>query len=129
MHRRVLVFALALTVALPFRAGAEPQPDVLSLTAEQIALLLTGNTIEGTWSGTAYRQYFAPGGMTVYLPEGGQPDQGKWRTNAAQNTYESWWRMTSWTGYTVVMTNRGYAWKNGDTLEPFAVLEGRQVSW
>ena len=48
--------------------------------------------------------------------------------NAETNEYESWWRSTGWTPYAMVRTETGgYAWINGDRLEPFEVLSGRQI--
>ena len=100
----------------------------VQMTAEQITALLAGNTIVGTWAGKEYKQWFSDGGFTMYIPEGGGADDGKWRTNAETDQYESWWRMSGWSGYTVMMTNDGYAWVNGDTLEPFKVYQGKQVN-
>ena len=45
------------------------------------------------------------------------------------NEYDSWWENTGWTSYVVMMTNDGFAWVNGDRLEPFRVLPGRQVNF
>ena len=130
LHRRHALALLLAGLALPAEAGEAPaQAGVIQLTAAQIDELLRGNTITGTWSGSAYTQYFAESGMTVYLPEGGRPDQGRWRTNAETDRYESWWRMSDWSGYRVMMTNDGYAWVNGEALEPFTVQAGKQVVW
>ena len=128
MNRRLLL-SLALGLLTSPALAQEATPVTVQLTAAQITELLAGNTTIGTWSGKGYKQYFATGGMTMYVPDGGQPDQGKWRTNPTTNQYESWWRMTSWTPYTIVMTNDGYAWVNGESLEPFKVMAGKQVSW
>ncbi|MFK7940033.1 MAG: hypothetical protein AB8B82_11680 [Roseovarius sp.] len=127
MNRRLLLTTVMATLALP--GWAMDRSDTVQLTADQITEILSGNTITGTWSGTSNTQYFAAGGMTMYLADGRPADQGRWRANADLNTYESWWQMTNWVGYKVMMTNEGYAWANGDTLEPFEVLEGKQVSW
>jgi len=127
-RRHVLALPL-LAVALPALAGDEAAAVQIPLTAAQIERLLAGNTSIGTWSGSGYSQYFSDGGMTMYVPDGGQPDQGKWRANAGTDQYESWWRMSGWTPYMIVMTNDGYAWVNGDKLEPFKVYEGKQVDW
>ncbi len=132
MKRRMLVLALAVmpTLALaPARADEMTDPVTVQMTAAQIEELLSGNTITGTWSGSRYTQYFAENGLTIYFPEGGRPDQGKWRTNADTEQYESWWERTNWTPYTVMITNDGYAWVNKDSLEPFEVFEGKQVVW
>ena len=130
MRRRLFLASALATFALP--AGAQDDPrnaDVLPLSAEQINRLLAGNTITGTWSGAGYRQYFAQGGMTMYIPDDGRADQGRWRVNTQTSQYESWWQMSDWSGYTVVMTNNGYAWAKGTILEPFTVAPGKQVTW
>lgn len=125
MNRRSLSGLLAaalLVAALPARAANVP------LRAPEIEALLSGNTISGTWSGTPYRQYFAPDGTTLYVPEGGKPDEGRWRANPDTNDFESWWRGTGWLPFALVRTPAGeLAWVNGDRLEPFEVLPGRQI--
>lgn len=124
MKRRVfMALASVVTLALPAQA------QETRLTAAEINTMLSGNTIKGTWSGSTYKQYFGAAGMTVYIPDGGSADEGKWRTNADTNEYESWWRSTGWTPYALVRTDDGYAWINGDKLELFTVLEGKQVAW
>lgn len=97
--------------------------------AEEIESLLSGNTITGTWSGTQYTQYFDANGVTVYIPEGRQPDMGRWRVNADTDQYESWWEQTGWTPYTVIRTQDGYAWKREKGAEPFTVKKGKQITW
>lgn len=126
MKRRNLLqatLAVALLGALPVHA------EERQLSASEIEALLAGNTVSGTWSGTPYKQYYGEGGFTMYVPEGGMPDQGRWRVNHETNQYESWWRMTNWTPYTVVETENGLAWVHGESLQPFEVLEGKQVNW
>lgn len=97
--------------------------------AYEIETLLSGNTITGTWSGSEYTQYFDPNGITVYIPEGRQPDLGRWRVNSQTDQYESWWEQTGWTPYTVIRTNAGYAWKRENGSEPFTVQQGKQITW
>jgi len=125
MQRRFLLATIAaVTVATALPALAAPT----RLSAPEIEALLAGNTISGTWSGTAYRQYFATDGTTLYVPDGGKADEGQWRVNPDTNDYESWWRSTGWTPYALVRTEEGgYAWVNGDRLEPFTVQEGRHL--
>ncbi|WP_371225068.1 hypothetical protein [Roseovarius sp. 2305UL8-3] len=127
MNRRMFLTAVC-AAGLGLPALAEDWPvGTVQLTAAQIETLLSGNTTVGAWSGTGYRQYFADNGLTIYLAAGSPPDQGKWRVNTGTNQYESWWRNADWAGYTIVMTNGGYAWVNGDTLETFEIVEGRQL--
>lgn len=125
MQRRSFFVAVVATVLVPaLPAFAAPT----RLTASEIEALLSGNTIIGAWSGTAYRQYYATDGSTLYVPEGGKPDEGQWRVNAETDEYESWWQSTGWTPYALVRTDDGgHAWVNGERLEPFEVVSGRQV--
>lgn len=125
MNRRSFVaLALSAGIALPATAGNT------QLTAPEIEALLAGNTVNGVWAGSNYTQYFSEGGVTVYIPEGGHPDEGRWRANHDTNEYESWWRSTGWTPYVIVRTGSGeLAYVNGEKLEPFTVTEGKQVDW
>jgi len=120
-RRSFLGLAAAALLALPAGAGEE------KLTAAEIEVLLAGNTIAGDWSGK-YRQYYAADGATMYYPEGGTPDPGKWRVNADTDQYESWWETTGWVGYDILRAGEGYLWRDssGKTY-PFTVMEGRQV--
>ena len=131
MMIRCSFVALALAgLTTPAMAGEDVgTPSTVQLTAEQIETLLAGNTIDGSWSGSGYTQYYGEGTFTVYIPDGGEPDEGKWRIDAEADMYESWWRSTGWTPYALVATNDGYAWVNGESLEPFEVIAGKQVSW
>jgi len=127
MKRRDFAFlGCALIVAGPGLAQDLPA-DAVKLTAAQIDTLLSGNTAVGTWSGNGYRQYFDASGATLYLAEGAPPDRGKWRINAETDQYESWWERSNWAGYTIVMTNEGYAWLNRGALEPFELLAGDRL--
>ena len=123
----------ALALMLPGMAAAGDEGTgravTVQMSAAQIEDLLAGNTITGTWSGSTYTQYYGEGDFTVYIPEGGEPDEGRWRTNADTDNYESWWRSTGWTPYTIVMTNDGYAFVNGESLEQFDVFEGKRVEY
>jgi len=125
MRRRILIAAaMSAIMAATLPATA----DIVRLTAPEIETLLAGNTISGSWSGTGYRQYFGTDGTTVYISEEGRVENGQWRVNGETNDYESWWRSTGWTPYAMVRTNAdGYAWVNGDRLEPFTVQAGRQI--
>ncbi|MEO0750788.1 MAG: hypothetical protein AAFY25_03215 [Pseudomonadota bacterium] len=128
MRRRGFVIGLALLPGTAL-AGERALPVDVQLNAAQIEMLLSGNTIVGAWNGDAYTQFFDANGQTIYFPEGGQPDRGKWRVNADTDQYESWWERTSWTGYTIMMTNDGYAWISRGELQPFEVFKGKQVTW
>jgi hypothetical protein len=119
--RRAFLALAAAALAAPAFAGGD------RLTAAEIESLLAGNTIEGDWGGM-YKQYFEADGTTMYYPEGGEPDPGKWRVNAQTDQYESWWEGTGWVGYDVLHAEEGYLWRDGDgDTHPFTVMEGRQV--
>ncbi|WP_297771347.1 hypothetical protein [uncultured Roseovarius sp.] len=125
MKRRFFVGVLG---GLAIGYGLPADADPTRVNASAIEALLSGNTIVGSWSSAPYRQFFKSDGTTIYVPDVGRPDEGRWRVNAETNNYESWWRSTGWTPYAMVRTEDGaYAWVNGDSLEPFDVLEGRQV--
>jgi len=125
MKRRIF---MGLLLSLPGLGMAVAQTAQETLTGPEIEALLSGNTIVGTWSGTPYRQYYAADGTTINVAEDGRADEGRWRVNAETDEYESWWRSTGWTPYALVRTEDGnHAWINGDRLEPFRVLPGRQI--
>ena len=128
MNRR---FFAAMCAVLPCAAIAGDITGIIAtpMTAPQVDALLSGNTIRGMWNGTPYSQFFNTDGRTVYIPDGGRPDHGKWRVNAATGQYESWWERSNWTGYKIMMTNGGFAWVSRGELQPFEVFEGKQVTW
>lgn len=119
---------LALLMALALPAGALAAEGT-RLTADQIKVLLAGNTAFGEWEGTAYRQYFSPDGGTVYLPDGGDPDEGKWRVDAGENLYESWWESTGWVAYAIERRDDQLYWVDGEKAHVFTVREGEQLGW
>lgn len=123
MKRRIFLGAAALLLS-----AGPVWADTETLTAAEIEALLSGNTIDGNWAGTVYKQYFADSGATTYVPDGGMADLGKWRVNADENLYESWWTNADWTGYAITRVDGGYAWIDsaGDT-HPFTVMEGDQL--
>ncbi|MEM6589984.1 MAG: hypothetical protein AAF641_16175 [Pseudomonadota bacterium] len=128
MLRRAVVIGMLVLPGVVF-ADEMTDPVDLQMTAPQIEALLTGNTIRGSWNGDGYTQFFDANGLTVYFPDGGRPDQGKWRVSADTDQYESWWERTNWTGYTIMVTNDGFAWVSRGELQPFEVFEGKQVTW
>ena len=77
MHRRFILDAALAGLAYP--GFATDKADAVPLSAEEVAELLTGNTITGTWSGSGYDQYFADNGLTVYIPANGRIEHGRWR--------------------------------------------------
>jgi len=125
LYRRTLL-AITAAIALFGFQPAQAGPD--QLTADEIEQLLAGNTINGVWAGSTYVEYFSAQGQAIYIPAGGGPSEGKWRANPDTNEYESWWRSTGWTPYVIVKTDDGgYAFVNGESLEPFTVTPGKQI--
>lgn len=125
MQRRVF---LSLFGAATLMTGLVAHAETEHLRAQDIEALLSGNTIVGQWSGTAYRQFFGTDGQTIYVATDGRREVGQWRVNPQTDDYESWWRSTGWTPYAMVLSeNAGYAWVNGDRLETFELLDGRQI--
>ena len=125
------MLAVSSALILPGLLQAQDQSTAgtVQATAAQIDELLRGNTITGTWGASTYTQYFDDSGFTVYIADGRPPSRGKWRVKVDTDQYDSWWENTGWTAYTVMMTNEGYAWVNGDTLEYFQVLDGKQAKF
>jgi hypothetical protein len=125
MKRRAFLTTLvAAALLMPFVTPAAAQ----QLSASEIANVLEGNTIEGTWGGDRYRQYFAEDGTTIYVADGGKRAEGRWRVDPEKDVYESWWISTGWTPYAMVdVPDDDYAWLNGERVEPFEVREGRNI--
>ncbi len=124
MLRQVL---MAGTMTLALSTGAAFVAEV-ELTAAEIEKTIAGNTISGDWN-DKYKQYFRADGFTMYIPEGGSGDEGKWRVNAAENTYESWWESTGWTPYKISRDGETYFWIDKSGKYPFEVMEGKQITW
>ena len=101
------------------------------LTAEEIQELLAGRTALGNWRGTTTRQYFGSTGATVYLEEGGVPDQGKWKVDKAKDQYCSWWERSGWSCYDVETDGTLYYWvtPSSDYRSPFTMTDGRQMEF
>ncbi|NIA68919.1 hypothetical protein HBA54_09970 [Pelagibius litoralis] len=123
-------FALAVSLAALCLQSADVLADD-KLTAGQIQQLLDGRTALGNWRGTDTRQYFETSGATVYLPEGGVPDEGKWKVDEAKDQYCSWWQRGGWACYDVETDGTTYYWvtPGDDYRSPFTMTDGRQMSF
>ena len=100
------------------------------LTAVEIRLALTGNTIEGNWRGTPYRSYFAADGTTIYLAQGSEPTTGRWRADVAKGQYCSQWGAFGWDCYDIFSDGPGkIIWVvPGDGYRsPSTLIEGRRL--
>ncbi|MCQ0091124.1 hypothetical protein [Roseovarius sp. M141] len=127
MRRRFFFNAAALCVLALSSLGASAFAQETRMSADEIARLLSGNTVEGQWDGTAYKSYFAPDGTTIFVPANADPLTGKWRVNPESHQYESFFDAVGWTGYTVLHTDAGFAWVMDGKAYPFHVLEGRDL--
>lgn len=98
------------------------------LSADEIRGLLAGKTAVST-QGSPYRQYFDPNGVTLYLPEGGSEDRGKWEADETKQQYCSWWERGGWSCYDLYETEEGILWRGaGGSEYPARLLEGRQLN-
>ena len=118
--------ALSASVLMMSSACAEPA----AVTAAEIKTMLSGNSIEGTWSGDEYRQYFSASGSTTYSQRDARKTVGKWRVNEQTNKYESWWERAGWSGYGVIRDGEQLFWtSSGLEPQPFKLIEGQHVDW
>ena len=95
------------------------------VTGDEIAALLTGNSIDGMWGETHYIQYFAESGRTLYKADGSPGDWGTWRVDD-DGHYCSTWRGGEEICYLVIEMDDAYAWRaqEGDKTYPFEIIEG-----
>ncbi len=125
MRRRFFLNAAAVCALVLGNSAEFAFAQESNMSADEIVRLLSGNTAEGVWDGTAYKSYFAGDGTTVFAPANADALAGKWRVNSDNDQLESFFDAVGWTGYKVLRTDTGFAWfKDGKTY-PFAVLEGR----
>ena len=121
---RVPAALLLIVLAAPATAGER------KLTAAEIEAALAGNTVDGNWKGTPFRQYFGKDGATVYLAKGAEPSPGKWKADAEKDQYCSWWQGSGWDCYDIysegpdsivwVVPSDGYR-------SPSKLLKGRKL--
>jgi hypothetical protein len=78
-RRKILPAALLLALLIADARLPARAQDLVPLTGAEIATLLAGNSIEGTWGPSHFRSYFAPDGATLYQPQGQQPEEGHWK--------------------------------------------------
>lgn len=117
MNRRAALCLIAAIPAVPALA------EVTALTATEIIALLSDRKISGDWNGTRYTQSFAATGHTVYIPEGGRPEAGRWRVNTDTDAYESFWERSGWSSYRVVREAGGLYWVDATgARQPFDLV-------
>ena len=118
-------FVLPLVV---FGAGAQAQS--VKLSADEIEILLTGNTAMGVWEGVPYRQFFGEDGVTIFAHEGARSSRGEWRVDAEVDEYQSIWpNDTDWEGWYVMEFAGDWYWVSKVTPPtPFSVVDGDQLA-
>ena len=123
--RSISLLSLFLVV---LAAGASDAAE-RKLAADEIAAALTGNTVEGLWGETPYKSYFDPGGFTIYQPEGGRPDRGKWRADRDSDRYCSHWERSGWSCYDVYQDGDQIIWvqPSDGKRYPSTLLMGDQL--
>lgn len=92
------IFAAAIAIGLTGTASAEER----KLSAAEIETALSGNTVDGDWKGTAFKQFFAADGGTTYVAAGSPPSIGKWKVDSEKDQYCSWWQGTGWDCYNIL---------------------------
>jgi len=119
--------ALVVLIAL---ASGDSMAGNGKLTADELQVLLNGNTAVGDWHGTPYKQYFATSGTTTYAAKGDPPSIGRWKIDSETGNYCSWWERSGWSCYAVEREGEGYVWvvPDGDGYRgPFTVVEGNRL--
>ena len=115
-------FALALLMtATPVAAQS------VKLQEHEITALLSGNTVVGDWGGAPYRQYFEPGGVTIFAEIGAGSAIGEWRVQ--DDELQSLWPGDAdWTGWFVMEYAGDFFWVSKATPPTvFTVVEGQQL--
>lgn len=127
---RRAVLAQLCAAGLGLAVAPAARADARRLTAAEIEQALSGNTIEGQWAGRPYKQHFAADGTTVYVETGRPPSTGRWKADAGQDAYCSWWEVSGWACYQVLDggpdTIIWVAPGSGDRY-PATVLPGKQL--
>lgn len=120
------LFALLIFIAASGLARAE---EPVALSGAEIQTLLTGNTIDGTWNGRAYRQFFNENGTTLYIESGAPVSQGRWKADLEKNLYCSEWGQSgAWSCYEILSQGDAYLWRTPEgKTESFTVLIGNQL--
>ena len=110
--------------------AVEASADAVTVKADEITKLLTGNTVIGNWNDTEYRQYFHEDGTTIYATRNSRSSLGKWRVDITNNTYQSLWNEDKWDSYNVIRNGSDLLWLDTDQITySFKVLPGQQLVW
>lgn len=129
MKRFIAIGWAVLVMALGVMPG-ELIANERKLDAAEIARALAGNTVEGNWKGTAFKQFFAKNGATTYVAEGSPPSEGKWKADRTKNQYCSWWEGSGWDCYDIYSTGpESIIWvvPDGSYRSPSTLIPGKQL--
>jgi hypothetical protein len=120
---------IRLALAFSVLVGAA-EAQSIKLQADEIEILLSGNTAAGVWDGVPYRQFFGPDGVTVLAQGDAEVSRGEWRVDAELDEYQSIWPSEAdWAGWYVMEFSGDWYWVSKTTPPtPFVVLEGEQLS-
>ncbi len=122
----LIASALLWTALPPAPLGAEER----KLSAVEIENKLIGNTVEGEWDGSAYKQFFDASGNTIYVEDGRMPAFGRWKADPEKNAFCSWWENSGEACYEVVQIGPDtILWVSPGTGKesPAKVLQGDQL--
>jgi hypothetical protein len=117
--RQIMLGALA-AIGIAAAAHAEEK----RMTGAEISAALTGNSVDGTWSGSEYRSYFDPGGTTIYQRKGTPATQGRWSVKGDQ--YCSVWEPSGESCYDLARDRDTIIWivPSTGTRNPSKLVQG-----
>lgn len=109
--------------------AATAQAQSVKLTANEIEILLSGNTAVGLWNGVPYRQYFGVDGVTIFAQKGARSARGKWRVDEDSDEFQSTWPSDAeWEGWLVLEYAGDWFWASKSTPPtPFTMMDGQQL--
>ncbi len=93
----LLAGCLVFPALLPSPLGAQDR----KLSAAEINQKLIGNTVQGEWDGSPYKQFFDASGNTIYVEDGRMPAFGRWKADPEKDAFCSWWENSGESCYEV----------------------------
>lgn len=120
---RALAACLLLLAGIAAPALASPKP----LTTEDIRVLLTGNTVHGTWAGREYFSYFEANGWTTYVEPGKPSTLGRWQAHDGKYC-SKWGEFGTESCYPLELDGDTLLWVTTDGARyPSTILKGDQL--